>query len=54
MGAINNIRQFFTPLTDIIILQIGNVNYTFSLSENEQFYLILKTRRQNETFVAIQ
>jgi len=51
-SALNYIRQTFSPSGQEVTIEIGNVNYTFELSENEQFYLILKTKKGNETLVA--
>jgi hypothetical protein len=53
-GALQHIRKFFFPQSNTVILNISNYSYKFNLSENEQFYLILKTTRENETIVTIQ
>jgi len=53
-GALEYIRKLFSPSNNQVIINIYDRNYTFELSENEQFYLILKTTKRNETIVTIQ
>ncbi len=52
-NILDYIRRSF-PTSGKIIINISNYNYTFYLSENEQFYLILKTKKENETITSIQ
>jgi len=52
--ALNQIKSIITPVGTSVTVQLGNINQTFSLAQNEQFYLILRTKRENETFTAVQ
>ncbi|MEM4318603.1 MAG: hypothetical protein QW244_02160 [Candidatus Pacearchaeota archaeon] len=37
-----------------VTIKLANQNYSFSLTEQEQFFLILRTKRENETFISVQ
>ncbi|MEM2707728.1 MAG: hypothetical protein QXQ30_01475 [Candidatus Pacearchaeota archaeon] len=52
-GSLDNIRKFFHNM-DKIIINISNKIYTFEIGNEDNFYIILKTKRQNETFMAIE
>ncbi|MEM2713935.1 MAG: hypothetical protein QXS07_01960 [Candidatus Pacearchaeota archaeon] len=54
--ARENFRKSFLlsqPTTNIVV-QLGSQNHSFDLSSYESFYLVLRTKRENETFISRQ
>jgi hypothetical protein len=51
-GALNYIKKSFQDMqTQTVDVKLGNQTYSFALGPNEQFYLLIRLKAENETFI---
>jgi|GEM_PF-6013006 len=52
-GALNYIKKSFqsTQQTQTVDVKLGNRTYSFALGPNEQFYLLIRLKAENETYI---
>jgi hypothetical protein len=49
-GALNYIKKSFQNMQTVDV-KLGNQTYSFVLGPNEQFYLLIRLKAENETFI---